>query len=849
MGEVYRARDTNLLRDVAIKTLPTRFGTDPDCLARSRREAQLLASLNHSNIAHVYGVEDVAGMPALVMELVEGPTLAERIAKGSIPLDEALPIAKQIAEALEAAHERWIIHRDLKPANIKVRADGTVKVLDFGLGKLSEPAVVAGTATMTESPTITTPAMTAAGMILGTAAYMSPEQARGLPVDQRADIWAFGCILFEMLTGRQAFGGPTTTDSLAAVIHKSPMWEALPLDTPGGVRRALTRCLEKSVNRRLRDIADVRADLDDVVGPAPHSGELPMARRKSRALITVVVAAALAAGVFFLGSWWRARQPATTAWIAERLGGSTVAFAPHLSPDGQTVAFAALIDGQTQLAVLKPQSGTWTALTHGVSRGSVGRFSWSTDGSRLFFDRFFEVPLGIYSISALGGEERPVLDNAMAPEVLPDGSLLVVRINAARQPQLYRVWLDTGRSEPLPALLASSHVSVSLPVRASPDGRGVVFYGRSADTSQTADAYQVLDLRSKSIRRVANFEDSWFPNMAMTRDGKSVLFERSAGDAVQLVTVRLDESAPIHPVLTLLSRSYFFDVGSDGSLYLDQIAQPLELISWTPADSLVTRQALPDNYERAMPLPDGRTLAQAGHANRVQLVLVTSNAPPEALVETTEATQFPAAPLGPKALAFIIGERPRRQVAIASADGHIQRRLAHVDGNEVSALAGSPDGLTLFFAKSGFVWSIPADESAAPKKIHEGDSMAVDPHGDFLIVKVEGGDQIRLVRVSLTDGREERVPIEGDAKMPPDPLSPQAIATDGRIAIRVGWKDSWFYPAAVLDPRTGSVTPMPKSLNLDVNSPSWTPEGRVISMAFPTYSSLWRFHSRTDNAR
>src|SRR3984893_13436137 len=223
MGAVYRATDTKLNRDVAIKVIPEVFAQDPDRMARFAREAQVLASLNHPNIAAIYGVEE----RALVMELVEGPTLADRIAQGRIPIDEALPIAQHIAEALEAAHEKGIIHRDLKPANIKVRPDGTVKVLDFGLAKALDPAP---TSNMSQSPTITTPAATRTGMILGTAAYMSPEQAKGKPVDKRSDIWAFGCVLYEMLTGARAFAGEDVSDTLAAIVRGEPDWTKFPPD-------------------------------------------------------------------------------------------------------------------------------------------------------------------------------------------------------------------------------------------------------------------------------------------------------------------------------------------------------------------------------------------------------------------------------------------------------------------------------------------------------------------------------------------------------------------------------------------------------------------------------------------
>ena len=268
MGKVWRAYHTALKRNDAMKVLPDALATDAERLARFQREAQMLASLNHPNIAHVYGFEEVDGSKALVMELVEGQTLADRIAQGPIPVVEALPIARQIAEALEAAHEQRIIHRDLKPANIKLRPDGAVKVLDFGLAKAMETAPAGIGAS--QSSTITSPAlMTAVGVLLGTAAYMSPEQARGKPVDKRADIWAFGCVLFEMLTGKRAFASDDVTDTLAFVITREPDWNALPIETPLLLRRLLRRCLEKDLRRRLHDIGDARLEIDDAGHEAP----------------------------------------------------------------------------------------------------------------------------------------------------------------------------------------------------------------------------------------------------------------------------------------------------------------------------------------------------------------------------------------------------------------------------------------------------------------------------------------------------------------------------------------------------------------------------------------------------
>src|SRR6516164_3256442 len=278
MGEVYRARDTKLNRDVALKVLPEAFARDAERMARFRREAQVLASLNHPNIATIYGLEESNGSCTLVMELVEGPTLAERI-RGSaeagaarempIHLDESLHIAKQIAEGLEYAHERGIIHRDLKPANVKVRPDGTVKILDFGLAK-ALAAEASGT-DLANSPTISA-AASREGMILGTAAYMSPEQARGKTVDRRCDIWSFGAVLFEMLSGQQAFAGEDVSHTLAAVIMKEPDWNALPATTPASIQRLVGRCLNKDPKQRLRDVGEARIAIDETLTGSPDVG-------------------------------------------------------------------------------------------------------------------------------------------------------------------------------------------------------------------------------------------------------------------------------------------------------------------------------------------------------------------------------------------------------------------------------------------------------------------------------------------------------------------------------------------------------------------------------------------------
>ena len=399
MGEVYRARDTKLGRDVAIKILPEAFAHDADRLARFQREAKTLASLNHPNIAAIYGLEESAGMTALVMELVEGDDLSQQIARGAIPVDEALPIAKQIAEALEAAHEQGIIHRDLKPANIKVRSDGTVKVLDFGLAKAMEPTG-AMSPVDSMSPTITTPAMTQAGMILGTAAYMSPEQARGKAVDKRADIWAFGAVLFEMLTGRRAFQGEDITDTIVAVISKEPDWAALPSTTPAGLRRLLSRCLKKDAKARLRDIGEARVQVEELLSGVSGESSATAAdaatprpggtgpRQTSHVRLTrmAAVAAVVAAIVLAVPTLRHLREtppptpPETRTEIRTPATDQPTMFA--LSPDGGQIVFVASGDGASHLWVRS--LATTTAQPLAGTEGARLPF-WSPDGRSLAF--------------------------------------------------------------------------------------------------------------------------------------------------------------------------------------------------------------------------------------------------------------------------------------------------------------------------------------------------------------------------------------------------------------------------------------------------------------------------------
>jgi Tol biopolymer transport system component len=487
MGEVWCAIDTNLGRQVAIKVLPEAFASDAERLARLEREARTLASLNHPNIAIIHGLEITDGIRALVMELVEGPTLADRIAQAPIPVDEALACAKQIAEALEAAHEQGIIHRDLKPANIKLRHDGTIKVLDFGLAKAIEPVVVAMSPGVSQSPTITTPAMTQMGIILGTAAYMSPEQAKGRAWDKRSDIWSFGCVLYEMLTGVRAFGGDDVSDTLAFVIAKEPDWSVLPSTTPAPIRKVLHRCLQRDRKRRLADIADVRLEIDEALAmPSGDEGAGTQANRVIqpvgwRRSLPWPLAGTLGAGlalVLMLWAPWRPMPSVAPLRLIAELGvnaslvndpGAAVA----LSPDGALLAFVAqqTAGARPQLYVRRLQQLQATTLA-GTEDGNSPFFSPDGEWIAFFADGKLK------KISITGGAAITLCDapNGRGGTWAEDGTII---FNPSTAPGVGLMLVSSagGKPEPL-TTIGEGEVTHRWP-QVLPGGRAVLYTSHS----------------------------------------------------------------------------------------------------------------------------------------------------------------------------------------------------------------------------------------------------------------------------------------------------------------------------------------------------------------------------------
>jgi serine/threonine protein kinase/Tol biopolymer transport system component len=596
MGEVYRATDTNLKRDVAIKVLPESFAGDADRLARFQREAEVLASLNHANIAQIYGLEKTGDQTVIVMELVEGPTLADRIAEGPIPPDEALGIARQVASALEVAHGAQVVHRDLKPANVKLKADGTVKVLDFGIAKAIDAQAISG-----GSPAMTTPAMTETGVILGTAAYMSPEQARGKLVDQRTDIWAFGCLLFEMLTGQPAFGGEDVMLTLARVLDRDTDMSSMPGTVSPAVRHTITLCLEKDPSKRISDIRDVRLALEGVFDSvaAITSGEDAVPRTLLQRLLPLTASAVIAALVVSLVAWTFRPQPelrsvtrfsqvipddqqlfgtavrildiapdgssfvyntrdgfrlrALNDLEARIIPGSIAGGFPVYSPDSRSIA---IYGGSSPQIYRIPITGGAPVAIASFSEFRLG-LSWADDNTLLFAEGD-----GIWRVLASGGEAELVIpapngEVFFGPQLLPDGDSVlfsVARGNTAflnwQAAQIVVESLSTNERTVL--------VNGGADARYSPTGHLIYAVGNDL----FATALNLGDLTTSRgavsiLQGVSSGNQSAAMNFAFSRNGTLVYLPGSGADADGQVLVWVDRDGNETP-FGLTPRNYVY---------------------------------------------------------------------------------------------------------------------------------------------------------------------------------------------------------------------------------------------------------------------------------------------------
>jgi eukaryotic-like serine/threonine-protein kinase len=745
MGEVYRARDSQLGREVAIKVLPPEFLNDPERLARFEREKSVLASLNHPHIAAIYTIQPVAEGHALVLELVEGPTLAERLARGPMSGAEALRIATQIADALEAAHEKGIIHRDLKPANIKVTPAGVVKVFDFGLAKAIATDALSGDPT--KSPTLALDGT--ADRVIGTPAYMSPEQARAQAVDKRTDIWAFGCVLYEMLTGRPAFAGPTVADTLAAVIEREPDWTSLPSAVPAAIRRLLRRCLEKDARRRLHDIADARIEIEEAQAPS-ETGTPPRSSARSLWLVGGVIAAAgfVAAGAFLIlrrGSG----EPPIYHQITFRRGAVEGA---RFAPDGETVLFGANWDGQpVRLFSTRINNAEPSALPFDNST----LLAVSSSGQMAI--RRGKTPLtpGTLAVAPITGTQTPreLVTDAFEADWSPHGDTLVVT----------HVVNGRFRLESPPGTVLYDPGQTILSPHFSPNGDAIAFIellGGSPGSGLAGGArIAVRDLAG----RVKVLSDGWGEafSLAWSPDGGEIWFSareaasQSGGLALHAVTL-----SGRHRVVARMPGILFLDqIWPDGRVLLERADWPVTMMCRAPGAANEQNLSWLDFSAAKEMSGDGRTVVfdEAGIAGGSRGAAYMRKLDGSAAVRLDEGQTLALSPDGGSVLTFLSDVRDQLHIV---PTGPGQTRVLRAAGMSYVTARWFPDGQHLLVSAqepghtpSLFVQGLDGgaprrllDDAVAGAVSPDGRTVAtIDRAGVIALTPVYGG-RPRLVR-------------------------------------------------------------------------------------------------------
>ena len=735
MGEVYRARDTRLGREVAIKILPEAFAQDEERLARFEREAQLLAALNHPHIAGLHGLEEINGQRFLVMELVAGVTLASRT---RIAVRDALELARQIAEGLEAAHGKGIIHRDLKPANIRVTPEGQVKVLDFGLARGEEAAASSGSDS--DSPTATFHTM--GGSMLGTAAYMSPEQARGRPVDKRTDIWSFGCVLYEMLSGRRAFKGETATDSIAAILEREPDWSGLPAGTPAGIRRLLKRCLAKERKQRLHDIADARIEIEEAI--AQPQGEGAAAGKMDRKRLFAVAAVCVIAGA--LAVWAVLRRAGAAEKAATRLvqvsrlthdpGHSEW---PTWSPDGKLVAYSANRGGNFDIYVRRIEGGQDVNVTNDPGEDIQPAFSldgqWiafiSTRSSRTgmvrigstFGMEFRTLGGDLWMARALGGPARRLAADANAPAWHPDGKHIAYISGSEYHRSILEVSTEGGG---LRTVLEEKDSPWEITrVHYSPNGNWVTF--------GTVDPEQVMILAA------------------------------GGGPARKLLDASTHEWGPLG------RRIYFLRRDNRGGTELDML--PVDAASGEPSGKPQAVGMLTGVLTDMALGRDGRQIAVSeleGSMNLTRLPLDASGAKPagpeEVLSEGRVIDRYPSYSPDGKHIAYSSDRLGGQEIWLLDVEKRERHRLS-LPGTDQGASTPywSPDGKKLALArvKSGgqrAVWLVAVDGSAAEELIPPAEGLGygqISPDGSRLVFSRRSGENLQLFVLDMKTRKQQ----------------------------------------------------------------------------------------------
>jgi serine/threonine protein kinase len=816
MGEVYRAHDSRLGRDVAIKILPQSFGLDPERLARFEREARFLASLNHPHIGAIYGIVEADGVRGLVLELVEGASLQDRIAAGLKPR-EALEIASQIADALDLAHEKGIIHRDLKPDNIRIAPDGKAKVLDFGIARVAMNDTDAG-----DAPTAGIETATRSGMVIGTAAFMSPEQARGMPVDKRTDIWSFGCVLYEMLTGRRAFGGPTPSDTIASVLEHEPDWTILPPATPPNIRRLLTRCLTKDPRRRLRDIGDARAELE-----AALSGDVgplaPVTPRRSVLLPWALVAACVAI-VAVLS--WPGTGPVESTELSPPRVLSTVRltntpereFGPVISPDGNWVAYYSDARGETDLWVKYLDSGATLNLTSALDlrlpvRANIDGLSVSPDGGTLAFFARTEEAQSTYDTwvipAPLGGPPRRLLSGAQGVQWSPDGARLAyIEPGSSLGDALIVSDADGGNQQTLVPAEGGRHVHWPAWSR---DSRSLYF----------TYTFQPWNTEQSEIYRVP-----------------------ASGGAVE-------------PVVHTTRRAVYPVPMPDGGLLFSANPDSVDLGLWWQSSRGGEPQRLTTGigeYAEARVSSDGRRLVAMVIEHRQSLVSVpVSGAPPVAspLTDGYGGDLEPSHDPWSDRVVFSSTRSGHRNLWMMRQDGGTPRPLTSGTSSDHHP-AFSPDGRTVAFVSdrggASGIWLISAD-GGTPRLLAPAtvlDSLTWSSDGARIVFATPGREHATsLASVSIADGAIQPV------QTPAAAVAPSASPTSDVVAYlepgMVQGPNPQIPPEVTFSLRFvnghgQALHPLTNQPRLTNGLVAWAPDGRrvaVISVAANAQAAIW----------
>ena len=714
MGEVYRARDARLDRDVAIKVLPDAMARDKERILRFEREAKVLASLNHPNIAAIYGFEEFEGKRFLVMELAEGETLAERLNREPMPIRDALEFANGIAIALEAAHEKGIIHRDLKPANVKVTPDGTIKVLDFGLAK-AMIGDVTGT-DIANSPTITME-HTRPGVVLGTAAYMSPEQARGKPLDKRTDIWSFGAVLYECLSGHRPFQGDTATDLIAKILERDPEWNELPPQTPATIRLLLRRCLAKDRNKRLRDIGDARIEIEHAIAD-PASSPLhlgvaaPPSRSSLRRMVVWPALAALVAVAIYSG--WRMGQramPQDGGSLGSKFTKLTdfagVESAPSLSPDGKMVAYVARESDDQDIFSLRVGGLNPINLTKDCTKDDF-QPAFSPDGTRIVF-RSDRDGGGLFLMGATGESPRRLTDFGFDPKWSPDGQSVVFATEGIDNPlsrsSTSAVWTIDLLSGEKKKITEGDAVQPSW----SPHGHRIAYWAVWQQGGQR-DLYTISAGGGEPVVLTNDQPTDWFP--VWSPDGRFIYFCSNRGGSMNIWRIPVDEQTgqPLgdcEPVTSGVTAAGQPSLSSDGHLIAFTATVQtgnVERVSMDPITGTVqgSPQAvsrLTGRIEYASVSPDGEWIACTTTDRQEDLILLRKDG-----LERRQLTNDIYKDRGPdwapdgKRLAFYSDRSGKYEIWAINTDGSNLTQLSRTTESSITFPRWNRDGSRLFFS-------------------------------------------------------------------------------------------------------------------------------------------------------